>query len=110
MVLIGFAISITINALVMGLIVFKIFKVFREVLKATSGEQNLGATNGSKLRSIIFILIESGTALFSIQLTRFMADAILPPGAAYNIMVLIAGIQQMFNVIIRSVIATSFFH
>ena len=53
-----------------GLIVFKILKVFLEV-KPTSVEQTLGSfdsTGSPKLRQIIFIIIESGMALFAIQL------------------------------------------
>jgi hypothetical protein len=94
----------TVNALVTGLIVFRIFKVFREVKSATtSDETSLGVTGGRKLRSIIFIIIESGMALFAIQLARLVlgfrglsttADA---DGDGYE---LIVGIYEMLNVII----------
>jgi hypothetical protein len=100
------AISMTVNALVMGLIVLKIFKVFQEV-KATSAEKNLGATGGRKLQSIIFILIESGVALFSIQLACLVVsimDSTDP--AAFNAFWLIGPIHEMLNVIIRLVIPT----
>ena len=62
-----------VNALVTGLIVFKILKVFLEVNKATSVDRTLGSlssTPGPKLRHIIFIITESGMALFVIQLVR----------------------------------------
>ena len=53
--------SMTVNALATGLIVFRIFKVFREVNKnIASDEKSLGVTGGEKLCSIIFIIIESG--------------------------------------------------
>jgi len=72
LVLTGLATSMAVNALMTGLIVLKILKVFLE-FKSTSVEQTLGSlssTGGSKLRHIIFIIIESGMALFAIQLVR----------------------------------------
>ncbi|KAF8800726.1 hypothetical protein BYT27DRAFT_7116760, partial [Phlegmacium glaucopus] len=65
------AMSMTVNALVTGLIIFKIFKMYREV-KSASDDQTLGATGGSKFRTVIFVLIESGMVLFSIQLVRLV--------------------------------------
>src|SRR5882757_2788074 len=59
----GLTASMTVNALVTGLIVFRIFKVFREIKSVTiSDETSLGVTQagGRKLQSIIFIIIESG--------------------------------------------------
>jgi len=74
----GVTASMTVNALVTGLIVFRIFKVFCEVNSVTtSDETSLGVTGGRKLRSIIFIIIESGMALFAIQLTRLVLSFIL---------------------------------
>ena len=103
----GIALSITVNALVMGLIVFKTIKVFREV-NPTSDERNLGVTHRSTLRSAIFVLIESGMILFSIQFLRLVigiADPV-PVPRAYSLFV---AIQEMFNVIIRSDISTFHF-
>src|SRR5882757_1302550 len=69
----GLTTSMTVNALVTGLIVFRIFKVFREVKRVTtSDETSLGVTGGRNFCSIIFIIIESGMALFAIQLTRLV--------------------------------------
>ena len=51
LVVTGLAMSMVVNVLVMSLIVFRIFKVFRKV-KATSGEQILGSTGGSMLRPV----------------------------------------------------------
>src|SRR5882757_438584 len=73
----GLTASMTVNALVTGLIVFRIFKVFREVKRVTtSDETSLGitASGGRKLQSIIFIIIESGMALFAIQLARLVVS------------------------------------
>ena len=67
----GIALSMTVNAVVMGLIVFRIIKVLWEV-NPTSDERFLGATHGSTLRSMIFVLIESGMILFCIQLVRLV--------------------------------------
>ena len=99
----GTALSMTVNALVTGLIVFRIFKVFQEVKTSTADFQTLGVTGGSTLRRVIFIIIESGMALFSIQLARFVAG-VVTTSASNDVFYLIDGIHEMFNVIIRSVI------
>ena len=104
----SFTASMTVNALVTGLIVFRIFKVFRQVKNlTTSNEQSLGVTGGRKLRSIIFIIIESGMALFVIQLLR-LAIAATGQGtiAEEDVYQLITGIHEMLNVVISSVIVT----
>ena len=94
------AMSLTINALTTSLIVFKIFKVYSEV-KPLYG-QTFGPTGGSKLRPVIFIVIESGMALFAIQLVRLVAT-IVWRDAAQNISQWIVTIHEMLNVIITSV-------
>ena len=90
-----------VNALVMSLIVFRIFKVFREV-KATFGKQILGAAHRSALQPIIFVLIESGTLLFSIQLVRLVLASIRIPTlgdtSANNAYPFIIAIHQMLTV------------
>ena len=104
----SFTASMTVNALVTGLIVFRIFKVFREVKDVTtSDEKSLGVTHtgGRKLRSVIFIIIESGMALFAIQLARLVIYATrLGTDAEEDIYVLILSIHEMVNVVISSVI------
>ena len=100
-----------VNALVTGLIVFKILRVFL-IVKATLVERTLGSlssTGGPKLRHIIFIIIESGMALFAIQLARVVITS-LGELQAFHVpqSLLIAGdfiifINQALNVIIRSV-------
>ena len=99
----------TVNALVTGLIVFRILKVFGEVKAGTADDQMLGVTGGSRLRRVIFIIIESGMALFSIQLARLVVTVVPTTDAAYDAYQLISSIHEMLNVIIRSVIATLFY-
>jgi hypothetical protein len=99
--------SMAVNALVTGLIVFKILKVFLG-LKPTSVERTLGSTGGSKLRHILFIIIESGMALFAIQLVRVVFTALVvqngsPRLQAWDGLYLVISIHQMLNVIIKSV-------
>src|SRR5882757_7516147 len=92
--------SMTVNALVTALIVFRIFKVFREVKSVTtSDETSLGVTGGRKLRSVIFIIIESGMALFAIQLARLVISILdFPTTTEIDPYELIASIHEMLNV------------
>jgi hypothetical protein len=98
------AASMTVNALVTGLIVFRIFRVFREVKGVTtSNEISLDVTHagGRKLRSIIFVIIESGMALFAIQLARLViATTGMRTDAENDIYELVIGIHEMLNVVI----------
>jgi hypothetical protein len=104
-ILTSFAASMAVNTLVTGLIVFKILKVFLEV-RAISGEITLGSLastgGGSKLRHVLFVIIESGMALFITQLIRIVIVSIdfKTQQQAIN---LISPINQMLNVSIRSV-------
>jgi hypothetical protein len=104
----GLTASMTVNALVTGLIVFRIFNVFREVRSVTtSDETSLGVTGGRKLRSVIFIIIESGMALFAIQLARLVFTLPeLSTTAEVDTYSLIYGVHEMLNVIMRSIIFT----
>jgi hypothetical protein len=105
----GLATSMVVNALMTGLIVFKILKVFLE-FKPTSVEQTLGSLNStrlSKLGHIIFIIMESGMALFAIQLVRVVLTSLDEQlGTDVNVlwfgMEFVIGIHEMLNVIIRS--------
>ena len=108
LILTSLAASMTVNALVTSLIVFRIFKVFREVKNVTtSNEKSLGITGGTKLRSIIFIIIESGMALFAIQLARLVIGATgLVTDTEEDIYQLISCTHEMLNVVISSVIVT----
>ena len=102
-----------VNALVTGLIAFRILKVFSE-LKATtttSVERTLGSTShgGTKSQHIVFIIIESGMMLLVVQLVRLVLEVIVAPNQfatpgpvdfAFNYM---DGVGQICIVIIRSV-------
>jgi len=99
----GLTLSMTVNALVTGLIVFRIFKVFQRVKTSTVNNRTLGVTDGSTLRRVIFLLIESGMVLFSIQLARLVVT-IVTTDAAYYAFELIVGIHQMLNGITPTII------
>ena len=86
-----------VNALITALIVFKILKVFLEA------SRTLGATGGTKLRHIIFIIIESGMALFAVQLVRVVLSCLPLNMSTTLAFSLTIGINQMLNVIIISV-------
>ena len=95
--------SLAVNTLTTGLIVFKIFKVYWEVKPLYY--RPFGRTGGSKLRPIIFVIIESGLALFSIQLAWLVMN-LDPTQAAVIAATPVFYIQRMLNVIISSVIVT----
>ena len=105
-------VSMIVNALATGLIVFRIFKVFCQAKNnTTSDEQSLGFTGGRKLRSVIFVIIESGMALLVIQLTRVVLviiDVSSPndnPANWLDAYDLIIPIHEMLNVIASSIMA-----
>ena len=89
-----------VNGLTTGLIVFKILKVYLEV-KAVSNsvERSSGPTGGTKLRHILFVIIESGMTLLAIQLVHTVFYSLLSDDAI-NYM---NGVNEMSNVFIRSV-------
>ena len=109
----GLAASMAVNALVTGLIVFKILRVFLEV-KPTSVERTLDSfsnstSGGTQLRHIIFIIIESGMVLFAIQLVRIVLSTVDGlPTPIFIGLELVMAMHQMLNVIIRSVHFHSF--
>jgi len=101
--------SMTVNALVTGLIGFRIFKVFREVKSVTTLEdKSFGITRGNKLRSVAFTIIESGMILFAIQLARVgitTVDSVTElAGAAYYAYQFIIAIHEMVNGIAPTII------
>lgn len=99
------AMTSAVNALVTGLIIFKIVKVYWEVKPFYN--QSFGGTGGTKLRPIIFVIVESGLALFSIQLAWLVVTTgIVPTQAAFIAGQPIIAIQRMLNVIIGSVTVT----
>ena len=105
----GLAASMAVNALMTGMIVFRILKATAGV-EPTSVERSLGSTKGNKFRHIMFVIIESGMALFAIQLVRFVLEFISVP-VDQGLYLLVAEdfvivINQMLNVII--IIRSSF--
>jgi len=99
------AISTTVNAVATGLIVCRIFKVFREV-KTGANDQTLGVTDGITLRSIMFVIIESGTALLFCQIIRFALglQVTFHPDAAANVYYIFASLQTVLNGITPTII------
>ena len=89
-----------VNTLMTGLIVFRILNVTRNI-PSTSIERTLGSTGDDKFRHAMFIIIESGMALFAIQLVRVVLNYRLGSGpffdSAYEI---VFSINEMLNVII----------
>lgn len=73
--------------------------------KSTFEDQALGTVTGAgvKLRSVIFIIIESGMIMFTVQLIRVILDILQ---IDFNAMSLITTFNQQLNVIIRPVIST----
>ena len=82
--------------------------MFQKVKTSIADSQILGVTGGSTLQRVIFIIIESGMALFSVQLTQLVV-AIVTTDASNDAWYLISGIHEMLNVMIISVIATLFY-
>ena len=110
--IISVAFSMAVNALVTGLIVYRIFKAFRKVQQSsTSAEKSLGIIGGRNYRSIIFVVIESGMALFAIQLLRVILGI---PAFSNSTPIVVAlnyiiAIHEMLNVIITLVIVLLIF-
>jgi hypothetical protein len=100
LVLTSLTASMTVNALMTGLIVFRMFKTFPNVKGVTtSDEKYLDFTTGKKLRSIIFVMIDSGMVLFAIQLARLSISATgLKTDVENDVFALIANTHPMFNV------------
>ena len=98
----GLAASMTVNALVTGMIVFRILKATG--VKPTSIERTLGSTDGNKFRHIMFIIIESAMALFAIQLVRIVVLFLTVPVEQAPFLLaandFVIAINQVLNVII----------
>ena len=99
----SFVLSMAVNTLVTGLIVFKILKVFLQVRATSSAsvERSLGSTGGTKFQHIIFVIIESGMMLFATQLVQLVLYVVTSVDQKYLNFVI--GVNEMFNVIIRSI-------
>ena len=87
--------------------------VFLEVNRSQVGrplvERTLSSTGDTALRHVIFVIIESGMALFVVQLVRtIVGNLYVTPGTTEysNItgaFFIVSGVNEMFNVIIRSI-------
>ncbi|KAF8801521.1 hypothetical protein BYT27DRAFT_7198025 [Phlegmacium glaucopus] len=94
--------SLIVNVLVTGLIAFRIAKVYWNV-KNTLNKNTFGATGGSKLRSIIFIVIESGMALLACQLA-WLVSTVVRTTAATEAVSISTGVHEMINGIAPTII------
>jgi len=103
MTITSFAMSLTVNALVTGLIVFRITKVYWQVVKPAVAGKTFGATGGSRLRPVIFILIESGMALLCMQLAQMVLN-VVQTKTAIIVDQPVAYIVQMLNGITPTII------
>ena len=104
------AVSMAVNALVTGLIVYRIFKVLRKVQQgSTSVEKSLGINGGRKFRSLIFVIIESGFALLAIQLVRVIIHPFSNSTPIELAEDFIMVTHTMLNVIITLVIINLYF-
>ena len=90
--------SMTVNALVTGLIVFRIFNVVREVKSVNTFEDK--SLGGNKLPSVAFVIIESGMALFAVQLARVALAINLTTSSQFSAFQIIVAIHEIVNVII----------
>ena len=98
----GLTASMVVNALMTGMIVFRILKATG--VKPTSVERTLGSTEGNKFQHLMFIIIESGMALFAIQLVRLVLFFISVPVEQLPLLEVggdfVIVINQLLNVII----------
>jgi len=99
----GLVMSMVVNAVVTMIIVFKILKVFWQVKTTAADDHILDITPGSILRRVIFILIESGTALFFIQVFRIVVTFV-NTDAANNTYGSVCCIHQVLNGITPTII------
>ena len=102
----GLALSMIVNALVTGLILFKILQVSLD--NNTADDQILGTTSRSPVQRVMFALVESGMILFSMHLARLVIINV-PTDAGNKAYQLITSIQDMVNVIISSGLVNSFY-
>ena len=103
----GLAASMAVNALMTGMIVFRILKATG--VKPTSVERTLGSTEGNKFRHIMFIIIESGMALFAIQLVRIVLSFITVPVEQLPFLEAASDIVIIFNNMLNVIIIRSSF-
>ena len=99
-----------VNTLMTGMIVFRILKV-AGAITSTSVERTLGSTGGDNFRHVMFIIIESGMAVFAIQVVRGALSRYITSGPLFEIAYsFVIVINQMLNVIIIRSIHFYFFY
>ena len=99
MIITSLATSMAVNALGDGLDILKVFLDVNPTFEEL--RIKLGSNGGTKLRHIIFVIIESGMLLFAIQLIRVVLYILSNYDVSPSDYIIV--INQMFNVIIRSV-------
>ena len=113
LIITGLAASMAVNTLMTGMIVFRILKV-SGAITSTSIERTLGSTGGNKFHHIMFMVIESGMALFAIQLVRvvlFLISLSEEQASFFDVADnFFISINQMLNVIIKRSILFYFFY
>lgn len=88
--------SLAVNSVVTGLILFRIVKVYWEV-EPVLYEKLFGAIGGSKFRSLALALIESAMALFALQVILVVCGSVAT-GPACEVGNLTIGMHQMLLV------------
>ena len=107
MAITGLAASMAVNALMTSMIVFRILKATG--VKPTSIERTLGSTEGNRFRHIMFIIIESGMALFAIQLVRIVLSFLSVPVEQAHFVIAAQDIVIVINQMLNVIIIRSFF-
>ena len=104
----GLTASMAVNTLVTGMIVIRILRLKDTgVITSTLVGRTLGSPGGTIFRHIMFIIIESGMALFAIQLIRVVLEFIPVKQENFNVYISVEDIvistNQMLNVIIYKI-------
>ncbi|KAF8801566.1 hypothetical protein BYT27DRAFT_7198099 [Phlegmacium glaucopus] len=89
--------SLTVNALVTGLIAFRIVRVYCQVKPTLYGKMS-GTISECRLRSIVFIVIESAMALFAFQLVWVVCTIVKADAASYVLNVIVGTHQMLIGI------------
>lgn len=99
----GVVMSMTLNALVTSLIAFRIFKTVKSNTTFYENFRSMGVAGGRQreFRYIMFVIIESGMILFSIQFARVVSTALRTGRSSSDLIAFnfILSIHEIFNVI-----------
>ena len=94
-----------VNTLVTGLILFRIIKVYWKV-EPVLYEKMLDATRGSKVWSVVLVLIETAVAMFALQVILVVTSSVATV-SALDVGTVFTGMHQMF--LVSYIFATSYF-